>query len=345
MHIILALIFILVAGIINGSFALPTKHVTNWNFENIWLHYAVWAFILLPWITIFVLTPNVIQIYAATPWRYVLVMILGGVLFGAGQIGFAFAMSMIGIGITFVICIGLSIGLGFLLPLIIQHSDQVFTPFGILTIFGAVLAVIGLCVATYAGELHHRNKNTEEQQVEKFHMRKFYYFGVLLAITAGLFSAGQNFSFSLTSQMQQTALNMGASTLGASVIMWPGFLFFSFIPYAGYMLYLHYRNNSFQNYLRKNTGKYYLFSIIMGLCWFGSLIFYSRASQLIGSLGPVIGWPMFMVLVILTSNFIGWRHREWENCLPRIRNILWVGLSLLIVSVILLGDTSTLHIG
>jgi L-rhamnose-H+ transport protein len=342
MDILFALLFVFVAGVINGSFALPTKYVTNWNFENIWLQYAIWAFILLPWIAIFILAPNVLQIYMATPWQYVLVMIIGGVLFGVGQAGFAFAISTIGIGISFVICVGLSIGLGFLLPLVIQHTIEVFTPFGILTVFGAILAIVGLCVAIYAGELHHRYVQRTKQPKEAC-STKFYYVGVLLAIIAGLFSAGQNFSFSLTFHMQQIALNMGASHLGAAVIMWPGFLLFSFLPYAGYMLYLHYSNNSFGCYLRKKTAKYYLFAVAMGVCWFGSLIFYSRASQLIGYLGPIVGWPMFMVLIILTSNFIGWRYREWEGCLSKTKYILWTGLLLLIVSVLLLGYTSTLH--
>jgi len=342
MSIMFALSLIFFAGIINGSFALPTKHVVNWNFENIWLQYAIWAFVLLPWIVTFILVPNVLQVYAATPWQYIIVMIIGGFLFGAGQIGFAFAMSMIGIGISFVICIGLSIGLGFLLPLSIQHTNQLLTPFGFLTFFGAVLAIIGLSVATHAGQLH--DKNTRKAMtVEEMPHPKYYWFGVTLAVIAGLFSAGQNFSFSLTSQMQQIALHMGVSSLGASIIMWPGFLLFSFVPYAGYMLYLHHKHKSFGHYRKSQTSKYYLFAVIMGICWFGSLIFYSKASQLIGSLGPVVGWPMFMVLVILTSNFIGWRHKEWEDCTSQVKHTMYVGLSLLICSVLVLGYTSQMY--
>jgi L-rhamnose-H+ transport protein len=44
------LILILIAGIISGSFALPTKHVAKWRFENIWLQYSLWAFVILPWV-------------------------------------------------------------------------------------------------------------------------------------------------------------------------------------------------------------------------------------------------------------------------------------------------------
>ncbi len=341
MNVVIALVFILVAGMINGAFALPTKLVEDWRFENIWLQYSIWAFILLPWIAIFILAPQVLQIYAATPWHIILVMMIGGFLFGAGQVGFAFAISMIGIGLSFVICLGLGMGLGFLLPLVFQHSNQILTPFGIITLLGTLFAIAGLIVSTYAGNL--RDRLQQSKLGTELRSKRFYMCGVILAITAGLFSAGQNFSFSLTVGMQQIAQNMGASKLGASMIMWPGFLIFTFIPYAGYMLYLHKKNHSFKNYKSAASGKYFLFALMMGAFWFGSLIFYSRASSLIGKLGPIVGWPLFMVLIILTSNFVGWRYKEWTGITQKIKYVLWLGLALLLLSVVILGISTLFH--
>lgn len=343
MNILIALFLILFAGIINGSFALPTKHISRWNFENIWLQYAFWAFILLPWIIIFFLAPQVFQIYSATPAHIIWIMIIGGFLFGAGQVGFAFAIDMIGIGLAFVICLGIGTGLGFLLPLLFQHPDKIFTLFGGLTLLGTALAILGLIVSTYAGGLRDRYRKNALENQPTLNNKKHYKIGVLLATIAGLFSAGQNFSFSLTTPMQHTALALGATPLGAANIMWPGFLFFTFLPYAGYMLYLHANNKSFSHYRRSATKKYYLFALLMGFCWYGSLIFYSKASQLIGTIGPIVGWPLFMVLVILTSNFWGWKHQEWLGCDRKIKTILWLGLILLILSVIVLGFSS--HVG
>ena len=79
MNILTALLFILVAGIINGSFALPTKYITKWKFENIWLQYALWAFVILPWVIIFLLVPNVFDIYGAASANMMWIMLLVGV--------------------------------------------------------------------------------------------------------------------------------------------------------------------------------------------------------------------------------------------------------------------------
>ncbi|MCP3943131.1 MAG: hypothetical protein GY710_16810 [Desulfobacteraceae bacterium] len=347
---------IIFAGIINGAFALPTKHVSKWNFENIWLQYSIWAFLILPWLAIFILAPNVVQIYSDTPTQMIWTMVIGGFLFGAGQVAFAFALNMIGLGLGFVICIGLSTAIGFSLPLILQHPEAIATPFGMATIIGVVLALVGLIIATYAGELRdkHRhkilpdkvllNEDGSKADVELINTpgKNHYFYGVLLAIMAGLTSTGQNLSFSLTSQMQEIALSHGASQLGAANIMWPGFLFFGFIPYAIYMLSLHKKNNSFKKYSAKNTKKYFLFAIVMGIGWFGSLLCYGKASQLIGSIGPVIGWPLFMALIILTSNFIGWKHNEWENCGQKAKYTIFTGLIFLVLSVTVLGYSAML---
>jgi L-rhamnose-H+ transport protein len=109
------------------------------------------------------------------------------------------------------------------------------------------------------------------------------------------------------------------------------------------MLSLHYKNQSFTNFFQPQTGKYYLFALIMGACWYGSLLFYSKASQLIGGLGPVVGWPLFMVMIILTSSFWGWRHKEWSDVSCKVRKTLWTGLICLLLSVAILALASYIH--
>jgi L-rhamnose-H+ transport protein len=341
MGILLAFGLIIVAGIINGSFALPTKHIDKWRFENIWLQYAIWAFVILPWIIALFLVPQIITVYKEAPWQLLLIMLAGGFVFGIGQMCFALALDMIGFGLGFVINLGLGIMLGFSLPLIIQHTDQIFTPFGFITLLGCILAVLGLVYSTRAGNIH--NFESKEHLSSENKPRKVFLLGVSLAILAGLSSAGQNFAFSFTSQMQTMALQQGATEFGAANVMWPGFLLCGFIPYALYMLFLGAKNKSFGNFTKAGTGKYYLFALFMGLFWYGSLIFYGKASQLIGKFGPIVGWPLFMVLIILASNFWGWRHGEWTGASARVKKNLWIGLTLLILAVIVLGYSAGLH--
>lgn len=339
MNLFLSLLLYLSAGLINGSFATPVKYIKIWNFENIWLQHSIWAFIILPWITILFLAPQVFEIYHAASTELIIIMALGGFLFGIGQIASARAIHIIGIGLTFVVCIGVSTALGFFLPLAIEYPEKITTPFGYLTIFGVLLAILGFIFSTYAGSL--RSKLNTKQNTKT--APKAYIMGTSLALIAGVFSAGQNLCFTLTSSLQKLALSMGATKLGAALIMWPVFLISAFIPYAAYMIYLFHKNSSFSYYRAPNTSKFYLSTFIMGVFWYGSLMLYSKASQIGGSLAPIFGWPIFMVLIILTSNCWGWVHNEWKHASQKALRNFFIGLVLLIVAMLILGVSSYLN--
>lgn len=338
MQILMAIIFTFIAGIINGSFALPTKNIKQWNFENIWLNYAVWAFLILPWAIIFFLAPNVWSIYQSIPSNLLWLLVLGGAAFGIGQICFAQALKMIGLGLGFVINIGLGTSLGFLLPLIFLHSNQIFTPFGLVTLIGIVFIIIGLFISYKAG----KERDLYKRQDQSTHSSGEYKLGVVLAIVAGIFSACQNFVFAATSEIQERAIMGGLSHLASAMIIWPVFLTFTFIPYAIYMISLHRKNHSFANYFGARTFINVPIALVMGFFWFFSLVLYSQSSLLIGSLGPVVNWPLFMVLIILTSNFWGWRQQEWAGVTPNIQRKAAISILALVVAVIILAYSATL---
>jgi len=338
MAVFSALVFILIGGLVNGSFALPTKSIQQWNFENIWINYGFWAFFILPWIAIFSLAPNVGMIYQHIPGNALLMIIIGGILFGIGQACFAQCLRLIGFGLGFLINVGMGTGLGFLLPLVIFHPEKILTPFGLATLIGALLIIAGLVISYYAG----KQRDDLAQKIKQSEPSRQYQLGVVLAIVAGLGSAFQNLTFAATGYLQTTALNAGVNHLAASMIIWPVFLTFSFICYAAYMLYLHRKNNSFINYFGPKSSLNFFLSLVMGLLWFIPLILYSQASLLIGGLGPVVGWPLFMVVIILISNFWGWRHHEWAHATDAVKRQALSAIGLLILAVGVLAYSATL---
>ncbi len=333
----LALVYTVGAGLMNGAFALPTKHIKIWNFENIWLTYSIWAFLILPWLAVFILDPAVLSIYRMMPVNTAFVLVFGGLLFGTGQVCFAQAMNLIGISLGFVLNIGTGTALGTLLPLIILNPKSILTAPGVITLIGIAIIFLGLGLSYSAGKKRDQEKLTNSS---KQLTKNRYMLGFILAVLAGVFSSGQNFSFALTSNMHQIASNSGADSLTASIIIWPPFLTCCFIPYALYMLYLHRKNDSFLNYRKQGNINNNFLGLMMAIFWFGSLMIYSKASLLIGSLGPVIVWPLFMVLIILTSNFLAWMHDEWSESSSAIKNRLFSAVGTLVVAVIVIATAA-----
>lgn len=347
MSISLAFFLLVFAGVINASYAAPMKYFKGWVYENIWFQFAIWTFFVIPWVFILIVAPGAFGIWASMPAHTRVLTMVGGVAFGIGQICFAFALHSVGMGLAFVLNIGIGTGLGFLLPLLLQHPEEIHTPFGLVTILGVALAIVGIVLCTRAGEMRdkeHTGMAAEEERPT--HAKKGYWLGVLLAAVAGLTSAGQNFSFSEAQGglhgLEQTALTHGATRLGAANVFWPAFLFFGFIPFVGYMVYLLVKNGTFRNYALPGTRKYFAFGLLMGLFWFGSLVFYSKASQIIGDLGPVIGWPLFMIFIILTSNLWGYATKEWKGVSVRVGRVMLGGVGFLVLAVVVIAYGTSL---
>ena len=60
----LGLLLAIVAGALNGSYALPMKRTTRWAFENTWLVYSVVAMLVLNWGIALVTVPQLTEVYA-----------------------------------------------------------------------------------------------------------------------------------------------------------------------------------------------------------------------------------------------------------------------------------------
>ena len=47
MNTFTAILYMILGGIVNGSFALFTKFTHKWRFENLWAIYAIWSYAIL----------------------------------------------------------------------------------------------------------------------------------------------------------------------------------------------------------------------------------------------------------------------------------------------------------
>jgi L-rhamnose-H+ transport protein len=321
------------AGIINGSYAIPTKYVKRWSFESTWLVFSLVTFFLAPWLLMCWFSHSfalVWQFVQAVPTQTLLILAGGGFLFGIGQIGFAWALKRIGMGLAFVINISLSVALGSFLPLI-AHTGPFYWEPTLFTIAGVMVILTGVYVCYRAGQAR------KSHEGEGSSNKALFYYGVIAAVVAGLGSAGQNFTYSLTHEsLKYLALGRGLPSSAAITSVWPFFLTFAFIPYAIYMLFLNVKNKTFSEYWTAEK-RYYLFTVLMMMGWYGSLILYSHAVHQVGKLGPVVMWPLFMSLIILTSNFWGWCYGEWSDASPQVKRKVLLGLSCFVIAFPLFG--------
>ena len=147
----LAVLLALLAGVLNGSFATPTKYVKTWKWENIWSVWAVMGMVVFPWLAVWLTIPNAWSVFQAAGSRVLMLMVLFGVGFGMAQIFFGLGIAAIGIALNFAIAIGLSTALGSLVPMLVLQRQKIYTPQGHMIFVGVALAIAGIVGCAVAG--------------------------------------------------------------------------------------------------------------------------------------------------------------------------------------------------
>jgi len=60
---------------------------------------------------------------------------------------------------------------------------------------------------------------------------------------------------------------------------------------------------------------------------------YGIATIYMGPIGPVLGWPVYMAMVIVTANFWGWVRGEWRGSDRKTYAYLFCGIVTIIIAI------------
>ena len=110
---------------------------------------------------------------------------------------------------------------------------------------------------------------------------------------------------------------------------------------ALYALFLLIRNRSAHTYSAPGAGGAITWAITTGVLWFAALGVYGQGAALMGSIGPVIGWPMLLGLALIISNVWAVRAGEWKGA-PRPFRLMLAGVAVLIIACGILGYSNSL---
>src|SRR5438105_11526435 len=147
-----AAILALGAGILNGSFATPTRFMNRWKWENVWALWAVLAMFVLPWALALITVPHLAAVYHPTEVHHALLLVI---VFGAGYgiaaICFGLGVDALGIALNFAIALGTATAVGSAIPLFWFHSASVFTRQGLTIEAGIAVIVAGIVSCGISG--------------------------------------------------------------------------------------------------------------------------------------------------------------------------------------------------
>jgi len=327
----IAIFIVIIAGLMNGSYAVVTKLLKSWRFENFWLAYGLLTYVFLPWIVISILSNKAIDFLFSLSFNQIKFVIYGGLIWGVGQILFVFAIQYISIGLAFLLNIGTGIILGSTIPIILNPQANLFSHLGFTILTCTIFAIIGLIINYFAAK-----SRLESNIITQSNSQAKFIFGCTISILCGLTTAGQNITLSLAANLHILAVNSGLSSFAASSIVWPIFFSAAAVPFLIFMFYANIKNKSFANFFNPATFIYYFHILFMSLLWFSSQILYTQSVIIYDTFGIIILWPIFLICIILSSNFWDIIIGEWRYYTTINKLKYSLGMLILIIAIIFL---------
>lgn len=337
----------------------PQKQTKAWSWEVYWIAQASFAWLILPIAVAFLTVPDFpffegrFEDGAVTELVRLLERerlqdamqrsFLLGVLYGVGGLTFGLGIRYIGFSLNYAIAIGISAGLGTLVPLI-WHPNEGFTweirekfstgP-GLLVLAGVLISLAGIALCGWAGALRERHGG---KAPGRYSLRV----GVPLAVLAGVLSSVFNFSLIAGDPIRVAAQESGMSELLAMNAIYPFSHGGALVPSVVWCLFLLWRHRTASQFVRlpagesRSLGFYYLMAALSGGMWYTQFLFYGMGHSHMGKEFGFTSWALHMAMLILFSNVYGKLFREWEGATRRARALLYVGMGVIVAATLVI---------
>jgi L-rhamnose-H+ transport protein len=322
---------LILAGTMNASFTLPMKFTRRWAWENTWAIWSLWALLILPFVAAYLTVPRLGLVYAQAGAKIVVLVAACGLAWGIAQVLFGMAVDAIGIALAFAIVLGLSAAMGSLLPFFQLHSEKVLTSAGLGVLLGVLLVLVGVSVCAIAGRKREQASTMDRKPGLSFTA------GLACAILSGVGAAAMNFGVAYGGPLMNAATAAGADPAWKTNAVWLPLMAAGAIPNLFYCFFLMRMKGTLANYSMRGTGAYWGLAALMAFLWFTSSLLYGVASGRLGELGPILGWPFFMSLIVIVASILGIVTGEWKGAGKAPLRIQIAGVAILVVAVIVLS--------
>lgn len=321
----------------------PQKQTKKWSWEIYWISQASCAWLIIPILGAFLTIPNYMEVLASCPKDAMLRSFLLGMLYGFGGLTFGLGIRYIGFSLNYAIAIGISAGLGTLIPLIwnpntgldwVLYEKFSDTP-GMVVLAGIVLSLIGILFCGWAGALRERSASATPS---KFQFK----IGIPLVIMAGVLSSVFNFALIAGEPLEKAALAQGASDLLRMNAIYPFSHGGAWVTNFTWCIILIVRNKTGSQLLGLpgETGKrlsfYYLMSLLSGAMWYFQFFFYGMGHVNMGERYGFTSWALHMAMLILFSNLYGKLFHEWDGSDRLPKRVLHIGMAVIITATLII---------
>ena len=324
-------------GAVNGMFALPMKLAKKWSWENVWLPFSALALVIFPYLVAVVGAPQLAAAYGNSEPSSILTGFIMGICAYFGSLLFGISLGLIGNSLAFSLLVGSMSAVGVLGPMLLFHPEKLVTLGGRWIDLGILLMFVALVVCARAGNLMGKAKGVDLPQKRS---GSVVLKGMLLAIAGGVLSGFLPMGLSMpwASNIASSAIQFGGAgaTTAQFVVLLP-VLIGGALPNCLYAAWLLFKNKTWSSY--KGTSSYWLIILLMGVMYTGSTVMWgaSSSSALLGTLGPSVGWALFICGIVVSSNIGGFATGEWKGAGSKALTWMIAGVLIMVFAAACIG--------
>ena len=328
-----------VGGFAAGSFYIPFKKVRNWAWESYWLVGGVFSWIIMPWVIAALTIPQLSALLRQAPIRSVMWSYVFGVLWGVGGLTFGLSMRYLGMSLGYAIALGFCAAFGTIIPPLFNgtFADLVGNVPGWIILGGVLVCLAGISICGWAGMSKEKELSAEQKRasIKEFDFLR----GLGVAVFAGVMSSCMAFGIAAGKPIAYLAVEQGVRPLWQNspvlVVVLAGGFTTNFI----WCLVLNIRNRSAKNYRQAGDASLaanYFFSAMAGVTWYLQFMFYGMGTTKMGKY-DFSSWTLHMAFIIVFSNIWALLLREWKGSSRRTLTIIVCGISVVLLSTLLIG--------
>jgi len=342
LFVIYGILLISVGAFMSGSFAIPFDKVKKWEWENYWLIYSLFAYIVVPLFICFFFVPDFLRVLGEMPKDKVILVFLLGVIYGAANLTFGLSLRYLGIALGYALSLGLMMAIGTLTPPLIDgRLAKLFEGNGgIMLLAGIVVSLVGIGISGFAGFLKSKQASSKEGINREFNISK----GLLAALFVGITGSSAALGIEQGKAIADTCLHFGVNPLFQDSVVFFVLYSGSFVTTLIWCIYLSIKNKTYINFARKSgnsLGINYLCCAFAGFLWYINYVFFGMGKSQMGEFS-FVAWGILMTLTIVFATLWGLYRGEWKGATSNIRRLMFAGLIILVFASFLIGISSSI---
>lgn len=337
---IMGLGVVTLAGFLVGTMTWPMKVAKKLDFEHQWLPAMLGGLIVLPWAITLLGCPGAPDAYREVGAATLIKANLFSIAWGIANVLLGVCVARIGAGLTFAILTGVGATIGVLTPTIFKgsglfaHAPGLTSPAGLVMLLGAALMLGGVYVTARAGRAREgaaASAGTGSKNLGP----------ILLAVLAGVLSAGISFTFVFSQgPIVEAMTRHGASPLVANASVWAIALLGGASVNVIYPLVLIIRGRSWGKY--RGAGGQALIATLIGIQFFLGILLLGKGMLWLGTLGASVGFGIQQGMQILGGQAVGFASGEWKGAPAAAVRTMQLAVGILLAAAIVMALANTL---